>query len=456
MSGSVGTNASELLSGTNGNDVINGLGGNDSLRGGDGNDVYVFSGAFGRDEVYDTSGADQVRVAADYGPQDFRLVLSSGDLAITQVNGPQVIILDTSGSVRFGGIESVLFERTGTVWDVASGAVFGTVGLRGTDAGEFITGSVYDDGIIGLGGNDTLRGDDGNDVYGFGGAFGRDEIYDTSGVDTVLIGLDYSERDFRASLSSGDLVITQVNGPQAIILDTSGSVRLGGIDSVLFQRTGVVWDVSSGQVVVRPGVFDYDGYLSANPDVRATGADPYAHYISTGWREGRDPSARFDTTFYLAKNPDVAASGANPLLHYVTAGQFEGRATNAAVGPALDARGFDATFYRLAYPDVGLAGVDPEAHYSATGWREGRNPNSLFDTNYYLTRYPDVRAGGTDPLTHYSTAGWREGRDPSAAFDTTAYLAANRDVAAAGVNPLLHYLTSGLYEGRPLGDVGIA
>jgi Ca2+-binding RTX toxin-like protein len=271
-----GTNASELLNGTSADDVVTGLGGNDSLRGGDGNDIYIFSGVFGRDVIRDQSGVDRVRIGADYGPGDFRVSLNFDDLLISQVNGPQVITLETfSSTVRYGGIEAVVFDRTGTVWDVASGAIFRTAGITGTSAAELLNGSVYDDVLLGLGGNDSLRGGDGNDAYVFYGAFGQDVVRDQSGVDRVRIGSDYSERDFRYALRSDDLLISQVNGPQSITLETFGSaIRFGGIDSVLFERTGTVWDVASGQVVVRPGFFDYDGYLAANPDVRAAGIGP--------------------------------------------------------------------------------------------------------------------------------------------------------------------------------------
>ena len=36
-------------------------------------------------------------------------------------------------------------------------------------------------------------------------------------------------------------------------------------------------------------------------------------------------SALFDTLGYLAANPDVAAGGANPLAHYLMFGIYEGR-----------------------------------------------------------------------------------------------------------------------------------
>jgi hypothetical protein len=44
-----------------------------------------------------------------------------------------------------------------------------------------------------------------------------------------------------------------------------------------------------------------------------------------GWKEGRDPSAGFDTLGYLGANPDVAAAGVNPLEHYLTFGIYEER-----------------------------------------------------------------------------------------------------------------------------------
>ena len=50
-----------------------------------------------------------------------------------------------------------------------------------------------------------------------------------------------------------------------------------------------------------------------------------------GCREGRDPGPDFQTDFYLEANPDVRANGANPLAHYLRYGRHEGR---LAVRPA--------------------------------------------------------------------------------------------------------------------------
>jgi hypothetical protein len=70
-------------------------------------------------------------------------------------------------------------------------------------------------------------------------------------------------------------------------------------------------------------MFDTAGYLAHYADVAASGADPLMHYEQYGWKEGRDPSAHFDTLGYLAANPDVA--GWNPLDHYLLNGIYEGR-----------------------------------------------------------------------------------------------------------------------------------
>lgn len=73
------------------------------------------------------------------------------------------------------------------------------------------------------------------------------------------------------------------------------------------------------------GLFDEKFYLLNNPDVRSADIDPLKHFMTTGWKEGRNPSEKFDVNFYLQKNPDVKESGVNPLVHYLRHGMVEGR-----------------------------------------------------------------------------------------------------------------------------------
>ena len=298
-------------------------------------------------------------------------------------------------------------------------------------------------------------------------------------------------------------------GGSSVRIDAGGNILYqpgpiggaqAGADLVRYAVTDAVTleTVSAAQSVTLKGsdpLFDASHYLAHNPDVAAAGVDPLLHYLSFGWKEGRNPSASFDTNYYLRQNPDVAAAGVNPLLHFEAHGWKEGRQ------PSLV---FDDAKYLAANPDVAAAGANPLQHYmaygrgegrasfltggaaaadplvdaahydrqlgatlipggpagaqqaawsyDAAGWRKGLNPDALFDTKYYLAHNPDVAAARVNPLLHYETNGWKEGRDPSAAFSTGKYLAAYADVKAAGVDPLLHFVVSGQAEGRsPLG-----
>ena len=126
--------------------------------------------------------------------------------------------------------------------------------------------------------------------------------------------------------------------------------------------------------------FDTTLYLIHNPDVAAAGIDPLQHYLQFGiGRRPRRPIRRSATTssaastrkYYLLHNPDVAAAGVDPLQHYNTSGWHEGRNPNAW---------FDTAGYLSHYADVAAAGVNPLQHYETFGWNEGRDPSAGFDT----------------------------------------------------------------------------
>jgi glycosyltransferase involved in cell wall biosynthesis len=62
--------------------------------------------------------------------------------------------------------------------------------------------------------------------------------------------------------------------------------------------------------------FDVRYYCSHNPDVTASGVDPFEHFMNTGWREWRNPSPDIDLKFY-AKRYLTGAVTENPLFHYL-------------------------------------------------------------------------------------------------------------------------------------------
>ena len=71
--------------------------------------------------------------------------------------------------------------------------------------------------------------------------------------------------------------------------------------------------------------FDADFYYEQYPDIAASGADPFEHYMTSGWKEGRDPSPAFSTSYYLERYPGIAQLGINPFVHWVSYGTHEKR-----------------------------------------------------------------------------------------------------------------------------------
>lgn len=69
--------------------------------------------------------------------------------------------------------------------------------------------------------------------------------------------------------------------------------------------------------------FDPQWYLSAYSDVEAAGVDPLQHFLSHGWKEGRNPGPFFSTEKYFKARPDVLAADINPLVHFLRHGIYE-------------------------------------------------------------------------------------------------------------------------------------
>ncbi|GJD31119.1 hypothetical protein PMNALOAF_2372 [Methylobacterium adhaesivum] len=241
-------------------------------------------------------------------------------------------------------------------------------------------------------------------------------------------------------------------------------------------RDGVAEPGTDYALVARSGLFDEAYYLRSNPDVAESGLDPIVHYLTSGFREGREPAAFFDGKTYAQRYPDVGTAGQAPLVHWMRVGKAEGRrapirdaaATTAGTDYDLVARSglFDPAYYLRANPEVAAAGLDPISHYLQTGHASGRQPSEFFDGAAYLASHSEVAAAGLNPLVHWLRVGAEEGRPAPVAtrnrrdgtdydlvarsgwFDPAYYLRQNPDVAEAGLDPISHYLTGGFREGR--------
>lgn len=86
-------------------------------------------------------------------------------------------------------------------------------------------------------------------------------------------------------------------------------------------------------IIWRSRAFDPAYYLLTYRDCRAADVDPLWHFVTHGWREGRNPSADFETAYYLKTYVDVHLAGTNPLVHYLRFGQYEGRLPRAKFRP---------------------------------------------------------------------------------------------------------------------------
>jgi hypothetical protein len=78
--------------------------------------------------------------------------------------------------------------------------------------------------------------------------------------------------------------------------------------------------------------FDAGFYAGVQADVIQAGFDPLDHFMSSGWREGRDPTPDFSVMDYLETYPDIAEAGVNPFVHYLLTGRAEGRIARNQLG----------------------------------------------------------------------------------------------------------------------------
>ena len=243
------------------------------------------------------------------------------------------------------------------------------------------------------------------------------------------------------------------------------------------------------------GSFDVKSYKNANADLRvAYGNDLtkyYLHYIKWGYKENRkatgvsklqnpitkldgvDYSRVYDYNYYLSKNPDVKkAFGGDDvavLRHFINYGMKEGRRAKAS---------FDVNSYKLGYRDLRAAfGNDNKSyylHYINWGYKENRKTTGItelrqgttvyngvdykkvYNYTYYVNKYPDVKkAFGNNEqavIWHFVNYGMKEGRQGIKTFNLKVYKSKNADLRKAygsdNKSYYMHYLKWGYKEKR--------
>lgn len=71
------------------------------------------------------------------------------------------------------------------------------------------------------------------------------------------------------------------------------------------------------KIIKKSGLFDEKYYLLTYNDVRKADIDPIKHYLKYGWKEGKNPSDKFNTNNYLNDYPYLRNKNICPLIHKI-------------------------------------------------------------------------------------------------------------------------------------------
>lgn len=262
----LGSEKAEYLYGTTGNDFMYGDAGNDSLYGGAGDDIYMFNKGNGVDCIVEADGTDTIKFGEGINPEDVivkRIVVGSGcskyyNLELSIKGSDDKVIVEKyfgyyDGNVFSSGFKDTPNQRVekitfadGTIWtqDTIHQMTHKLVGTNEND-----TLVAYDKGAVeyhGLGGDDTLNGDEGDDfLYG---DTGQDRLYGGIGNDTLVGGQGADE--LRGGSGDDTYVFNKGDGVDYLVED-------GGIDTIQFGEGIRVEDVYVKRTVMYRGYSQY-------------------------------------------------------------------------------------------------------------------------------------------------------------------------------------------------------
>lgn len=314
----IGSANNDTLRGRDGHDWLQGGAGDDLLEGGAGNDVLI--GGLGSDTLYGEDGDDYLAGGEGFdhhsGSNTAGLHGGAGnDILVQNVSGPTeawgddgddlfIMIADNNDyDFAYGGngSDTISYERyaTGVNIDmnVGANAEFRTIMGDTIGAMENVTGSAFNDTLIGdaganiikgLSGDDALSGGDGNDTLE--GGLGKDTLNGGNGTDT----LSYAKSVAAVSvnLATGDALGGDASGDTwSNIENLSGSM----LDDLLGGNTGANliqglrgndWLLASAGADTLDGgdgfdTVDYSGFTSAvTVNLGGAGSNTSHTYIS--------------------------------------------------------------------------------------------------------------------------------------------------------------------------------
>jgi Ca2+-binding RTX toxin-like protein len=194
-----GTDGPDIIAGLDGNDVIRGFGGNDVICGGDGNNIY-------------DGGADSDLMAGGGDGDSF--FGGDGEDEVTYAEAPY-------------GVDADLSLRTSDSWgdDVYSSVE----DLTGSAYDDFLIGDGGSNRLVGLDGSDYLMGNDGDDVLVDGGhhTYDVNQFIGGNGYDLMYGGKAIDVANFNGSMLGVNVDLTQGTATG------QGNDLLSGMDDVI-------------------------------------------------------------------------------------------------------------------------------------------------------------------------------------------------------------------------------
>jgi glycosyltransferase involved in cell wall biosynthesis len=144
---------------------------------------------------------------------------------------------------------------------------------------------------------------------------------------------DYKKQlhSLQSSLEVGNKILKAVLRKKKTRKVLIGNINIGKIPlkikkwGYLFSKGTSKKSLREKHFIVKSKLFSPFYYLTTYAHLWEANVDPIEHFCRYGWKEGRNPSALFDTRAYLNANQDVAKYKINPLLHYIQHGKQEGR-----------------------------------------------------------------------------------------------------------------------------------
>jgi len=270
-----GEAGNDTLIGTDGVDHFDGnAGGNDILRGKIGKDVYWLGSDTGTDKIEEGSSnsvgdnGDAIRLKPGLTASDVRLTRDGSHLHVSLVDSEGTVTDEYKVSYHFSfanyRVESVELSDGTEVLGLDD---FALARMHGTSRNDTLTGlsDVADHFDADAGGNDTLRGKSGNDVYWLGADAGADKIEEGSGNssgdtgDVIRVEDGYGIEDVELMRDGSHLIVR--------LLDDSGAVD--GSLSVQYHFSHANYRVESIEVGGRS--FDTsqaEAYIAAIADYR--------------------------------------------------------------------------------------------------------------------------------------------------------------------------------------------